>query len=1047
MTFGYNAALMKNFSALGIRDHARGLLTLLRDKRDNEDAASRPIVFVSHSLGGIVVKQVFLGTPHRGSDVAFWGDMLARVASVAFLRPVRGLIKDLRNNSGLLMDVSEDFRSIANEYKIVSFYEADKVPRLNSVVVAKYSAVLELPLNEEASPLGGDHSEICKFSGEEDARFETVWKAIKRVATPPPLKRIGKYPPKTEFFGRSNEIQELCQTLNTGTPGRKGVVVSGFSGYGKTQLALHYVNNYWPTSSMAFWIDASSVESIDNAFDEIAAELQGSHSRHKASVSDFKRWLCQDSNKSWLVVFDSVEDHDNLDIRNYFPSCEQGSIIITTVLSCIHTPLGFHGLSLEGVNEEAGADRLCIDLLSSILYSNPLSAEKAAKHISRKLRGIPLAIEQAGAFSSLGMVEIQNFSAHFQEKYLRVAYTTLPLHAPLPNEYHNSERDEARASAGNRSVLTLPFWLIELRKHPRDFGLALQKLEQLSLIKVNRQESQIRSFSIHEMVRGWMLDKVPEGEIPEYIITAFALIGTILIPKDTLQVPGGKFASLYGSGAAGFGKFCAMHGRLETSKDLLTASLEYRTMSGKCNNRAHLAQLEELAELDWRSGDLEVAIGRYEALLEKCNQILGEDDATTLEVAAALRNIRDRDAVRNRDAQRASRAAIGPKREHNFHSHSFHTKKASHQDMDDEEWKLVASYNESSYQLGEDDMETQNRAQDLNRKGETALHRSVLHNDAKITDLLLQQGIDTSVTADASTTALHLATDQGATKIIQMLVNSGANINAKDSRGWTALHVAINRKVDEIVGLLIDGGADIDATTLDRATPFHFAAINGFEDITKAILHAGADINTMNFFKMTALHHATVRGSYDSVIKLLQEGADLSVKTNGGLNTLHMAASKGFESIAISLIEAGAEIDAKTKEGWTAFHFAAFEGFEGITISLIQAGADVNARPERGWTALQLLSEVGAAVNAQGHDYLSGRGLAPDLTKYRHIRQILFDAGADTAEIIHRNSIIAKEQPSLGQVVSSEALRQVRVSRSTGERKLTRLWHSVKKRL
>jgi hypothetical protein len=39
MTFGYNAHVTNNSSALGIRDHARELLLLLRDKRDEGDAS------------------------------------------------------------------------------------------------------------------------------------------------------------------------------------------------------------------------------------------------------------------------------------------------------------------------------------------------------------------------------------------------------------------------------------------------------------------------------------------------------------------------------------------------------------------------------------------------------------------------------------------------------------------------------------------------------------------------------------------------------------------------------------------------------------------------------------------------------------------------------------------------------------------------------------------------------------------------------------------------------------------------------------------------
>ena len=74
-----------------------------------------------------------MGTPHRGSDLDFWGNMIAGIAKAAFLHPTKN-IKDLQKNSSTLMDVSEDFRSIVEKYPILSFYEDTKIKGVNKAV-------------------------------------------------------------------------------------------------------------------------------------------------------------------------------------------------------------------------------------------------------------------------------------------------------------------------------------------------------------------------------------------------------------------------------------------------------------------------------------------------------------------------------------------------------------------------------------------------------------------------------------------------------------------------------------------------------------------------------------------------------------------------------------------------------------------------------------------------------------------------------------------------------------------------------------------------
>lgn len=105
MTWGYNTTITKGYRAVNqvsLFSHARNLLYDLQSER--RKVSDRPLIFVAHSLGGILVKEclrrsevdsdpqiksiyiatigvLFFGTPHRGS--AHWASLGEVVSKMA----------------------------------------------------------------------------------------------------------------------------------------------------------------------------------------------------------------------------------------------------------------------------------------------------------------------------------------------------------------------------------------------------------------------------------------------------------------------------------------------------------------------------------------------------------------------------------------------------------------------------------------------------------------------------------------------------------------------------------------------------------------------------------------------------------------------------------------------------------------------------------------------------------------------------------------------------------------------------------------------------
>ncbi|KAK3989083.1 ankyrin repeat-containing domain protein [Cladorrhinum sp. PSN332] len=203
MVFGYMAGITSSTSNnLGVYQHAESLLVHLKNDRVGSAISQRPVVFIGHSLGGVVIKQalvldsqsgpratilsstklvVFLGTPHRGSHVldktsTKVATTLASFARMELPKNVKPMLQTRSNDS---FAINLDFMRVKGNIAVVNFYEQVDRPLLQDLVVDKDSAVFDSE-NSENIPMSRDHEHLVRFDGPDNDSYHLLCATLRR---------------------------------------------------------------------------------------------------------------------------------------------------------------------------------------------------------------------------------------------------------------------------------------------------------------------------------------------------------------------------------------------------------------------------------------------------------------------------------------------------------------------------------------------------------------------------------------------------------------------------------------------------------------------------------------------------------------------------------------------------------------------------------------------------------------------------------------------------------------------------------------------------
>ncbi|KAK2863661.1 hypothetical protein FQN49_004117 [Arthroderma sp. PD_2] len=396
MTYGYCAKFDDFTAHQDIRTIAENLLQQLSGIRQDK-VSKRPLVFVCHSLGGIVVKKAL---SQRSTEKC--SEVKNATYGIIFLE-----------GSKVLSDITLDFMHEVSKYKIVSCYETRpiKVLGIPILVVTKDSSLLKIP-GEEIFGMDAHHRGICRFYASDDPFYQAIVpffvgfsKGIDKLLTPPTPAMSNAmadmdtifdvpYARCVEFQGRKQLLADIELYFGESSSDMQRVYgISGLGGAGKTQTALHYAfKNRFKYKSGVVFFNATSNTTLIADFHRIYDLLRLGSTSNK--IDYLKKWFSKPTRRDWLMIFDGFNDLNAVPIRDYFPNTSWGHIIVTSRNQStvgLVSPVGQIITPLE----EDSAIKL---LLGKAAIVNPSKEDlKDAGIIVRHLGCLALAVDQAGA--------------------------------------------------------------------------------------------------------------------------------------------------------------------------------------------------------------------------------------------------------------------------------------------------------------------------------------------------------------------------------------------------------------------------------------------------------------------------------------------------------------------------------------------------------------------------------------------------------------------------------------------------------------------------
>ncbi|KAH8769342.1 hypothetical protein BGZ57DRAFT_929661 [Hyaloscypha finlandica] len=433
-----------NVSDVAFEDHARAVLQVMETVHRD---IGRPIIFVAHSFGGLLLEKalllakqelspiatdvrglLFLGVPHGGTEAAFWASLLS---CTAYWRgSSTTLLEYLALGSEEIKRLENEFR---NSYVLQKTNRRQILPRIVDFFELRpekiRSFVLGTTVNSQSAGnrygeevmLDTDHRGLNKYGSRKNTNYQKVVEQIKETyeyalqtstskANVEPTINV-PFSQDKRFVDRDGIAHEICTHILKFDE-HKRLAVVGLGGMGKSQIAIQVAYSLQEADRFVwvFWVRCGNTTNFETSYAEIAQTVGivgPDEVDTRANVSSLvQSWLKNRRNGRWVIILDGIDDlslfssKDRRDKSQFFgrlPPVKHGAILITSRQRSIAANLiGTSGESNKIYTIDSMRDENAMELLKSRLPEY-LWDENAAAELVQELEGIPLAITQAAA--------------------------------------------------------------------------------------------------------------------------------------------------------------------------------------------------------------------------------------------------------------------------------------------------------------------------------------------------------------------------------------------------------------------------------------------------------------------------------------------------------------------------------------------------------------------------------------------------------------------------------------------------------------------------